>query len=56
MTGLSDTDVRLNDTWQLTAATDGDGKAQIVEASAPTVVEGTHSIKCHLFAKEGEPA
>ena len=24
MTGLSDTDVRLNDTWQLTAATDGD--------------------------------
>ena len=39
-----------------TAATDGDGKAQIVEASAPTVVEGTHSIKCHLFVKEGEPA
>ena len=33
-----------------------DGQPQLVWASAPEMTEGTHYIKCHLFAKEAEQA
>ena len=35
---------------------DEKGEPQEVQQSAPEVIEGTHYIKCHLFAKETEQA